>query len=480
MTDIIPNAPVPGQEALPVANESRGQPKGLWVLVVTEAWIAFSLYGMMALLVIYMRDQILQPQHIKHVLGIGPVIAFVHKLYAPVGVTALAGAFMGLFTALIYGLPLLGSWLADRVLGRTRTILLGALFMTLGHGLMSFDASFVIALGLLLLGNACCGCMKAQVGALYDQHDPRRSDAYQIYSLGVQIAVIVSPLLCATLAAKAWHWGFLAAGVGMSIGLACYFAGRRWLPAEAPIPATGRRTTKLTSLERKRVALLVVLAGVFAIGALPNEEIFNGYLLWANQHYQLTLAGYPFPVSALLSLDGLISTLAGLAVLWFWRFYERKYRVVPEIVKIALGSAIVTFGPLSLALGSWLEPALHGVSLWWGIVFHIVNDIGFSMVYAIGMTLFSRVAPASVNTLLVSLFTLHLFVANLVIGKLASLITQMPDTAFWLLHAACALAATLIFLVCAGVFRKLLDPPSSSKAPPAETLPAAPLPADPA
>ncbi|QDH14521.1 MFS transporter [Oecophyllibacter saccharovorans] len=460
MTDVIPNAPFPGQEAFPRPVEFLGQPRGLWVLVITEAWIAFSLYGMLALLVLYLRDYVLQPAHVTHVIGLRPLLAIVHSLYSPVGIAAMAAAFMGLFTALIYGLPILGSWLADRVLGRTRTILLGSALMTLGHFLISFEAWFAIALGLLLVGNGCCGSMKAQVGSLYAPEDPRRADAYQLYSLGVQIAVIISPLLCSALASQNRHWGFMAAGLGMAVGLACYFFGQRWLPQDKAAGAgkagTGNRKNGLSVPERKRIWLLIFLTGVFAIGALPNEEIFDGYLLWGGDHYQKTILGIPFSVSALLSLDGLISTITGVAVLWFWRFYERKRAPVSEIMKITIGSVIIMFGPLALALASWLYPQPHGISLWWGILFHTINDVGFAMVLAIGMALFSRLAPASVNTVLVSLFTLHLFIANLLIGKLASLITTMPPVTFWLVHAGFAFIAALVFLACAYFFRSLL------------------------
>lgn len=432
-------------------------PKGLWVLVLTEAWVAFSLYGMLALLVVYMQDYILRPEHSIHVWGMTCLLTIVQKLYAPLGLPALAASIMGLFMAVVSALPLLGSLLADRYIGRTRTIILGAVLMTLGHGLMSFESSFVIALLCLLIGNGCSGSMKAQVGALYLHDDKRRADAYQLYSLGVQVAVIISPLLCSFLGKIAWHWGFLCAGAGMALGLVCYLAGRKWLPPEM-IKVRHNVKKPLSWIEKKRVILLVILVFVFAVGAIPNEEIFAGYLLWGKEHYQLTFWGYEFPVSTLLSLDGLISSVTALAVLWFWRVYEKRIKIVPEIWKVFWGSLIAAFGPVCLALAQTFYPALHEINLWWGVAFHTINDIGFSMVFAVGMALYSRVAPMAVNTVLVSFFTLHLAISNLLVGKLATLVTKLPGTEFWLLHGMAAFLASLVFLCCAIVYRPLLIP----------------------
>ncbi|WP_215745603.1 peptide MFS transporter [Gluconobacter sp. P1C6_b] len=471
MTEILPASPVveqssAGKQREPEQRELWGHPIGLWVLTLTEGWVGFSLYGMQAILALYLTDHLLQPAHSGAVVGLGPLEAFVSALYAPVGPRAMSAAITGLFLALVYATPLLGGFLADRVLGQTRTILLGAILMTAGHFLMSFDWSFVLALGFLLAGLGMAGGLRAQVGALYELGDRRRSDAYQIYMMGLQIAVIVSPVLCASLAQIEWHWGFLAAGLGMLIGLVVYLVGRRWLPApavavlrsEAPAPDIKHARLALTSQEKKTTWLLLALVPVLAVGAVPNSEIFDGYLLWGREHFQLHLLGYEMPVSDLISLDGFISTLCAVLVLWFWKAYARRRPDLSEISKVTLGTFIGAFGPLMLALGSWISPGPHEVSLLWGLAFHIINDIGFSMSYAIGMALFSRAAPVSLNTILVACFSLHLFLSNLLIGKLATLLGRISDVSFWLLHSGAAFVAAAILGFCAVRFRALLAP----------------------
>lgn len=464
MTEILPASPTVEPFSAAKQRELWGHPVGLWVLTLTEGWVGFSLYGMQAILALYLTDHLLQPAYSGAVVGLGPLEALVSAIYAPVGPRAMSAAITGLFLALIYATPLLGGFLADRVLGQTRTILLGAILMTAGHFLMSFDWSFVLALGFLLAGLGMAGGLRAQVGALYELDDRRRSDAYQIYMMGLQVAVIVSPVLCASLAQIEWHWGFLAAGLGMLIGLVVYLVGRRWLPAPAvlqsaaPAALTKHARPALTSQEKKTALLLLALVPVLAVGAIPNSEIFDGYLLWGREHFQLHLLGYEMPVSDLISLDGFISTLCAVLVLWFWKIYARRRPDLSEISKVALGTFIGAFGPLMLALGSWISPGPHEVSLFWGLAFHIINDIGFSMNYAIGMALFSRAAPVSLNTILVACFSLHLFLSNLLIGKLATLLGRISDVSFWLMHSGTALVAAVILGFCAVRFRDLLAP----------------------
>jgi POT family proton-dependent oligopeptide transporter len=209
-----------------------GHPRGLAWLSFSEFWERFSYYGMQALLVLYMTQQLLLPGHVENVLGFAAFRRLLESVYGPLSPQALGSVIFGLYAGLVYVTPILGGLLADRLLGRTPTIITGASLMAAGHFLMAFDASFLLALLCLLLG---AGCFKAniasQVGDLYAAGDPRRGKAFQIYLLGVQLAVIFSPLVCGTLGeVYGWHLGFGAAGVGMLIGLLIYLGGLRWLP----------------------------------------------------------------------------------------------------------------------------------------------------------------------------------------------------------------------------------------------------------
>src|SRR5689334_17844471 len=123
-----------------------GHPKGLGFLAFTEAWERFSYYGMQTLLVLYMVKYLLLPGHVEGIIGFG----FFQHLYGVTG-QPLASRIFGTYTAFVYLTPIFGGLLADRWLGRRRTIAIGALTMAFGHFLMAFEATFLIALLCLIL-----------------------------------------------------------------------------------------------------------------------------------------------------------------------------------------------------------------------------------------------------------------------------------------------------------------------------------------
>ncbi len=188
-------------DAEPLANrpnELLGHPKGLFVLFGAEMWERFSYYGMRALLVIYLTN------HLK-----------IEK--------ARALDIYATYTGLVYLTPLLGGYLADRVLGQRKAVLIGGVLMALGHFAMAFEPLLNLALGLLILGN---GFFKPNistiVGRLYPPGDPRRDGGYTIFYMGINLGATFAPLVCGRLGQSAsfgWHYGFAAAGVGMVLGL---------------------------------------------------------------------------------------------------------------------------------------------------------------------------------------------------------------------------------------------------------------------
>lgn len=439
-------------------NNLWGHPRGLWVLFWTEGWLSFAQYGMLSILVIYLKDILQHPERAARIVGLPPLLTLDAKLYSPKGLDATAGSLSGLIMAIIFAAPFLGSFLADRGLGRTRSGMIGIVLLTVSFCCMIMEQLFVLALVIFLIGVAFSGSLKAQVGALYELTDRRRSDAYQIYSQSIQIMAIISPLLCSFLGTIAWHWAFFTTSCAMMIGLACYVGGRRYLPEEAGLSRQStEKRIRCTSLEKKRILFLIWLVGLFAVGILPNQEIMDGYLLWGSEHYQLTVMGIVCPVSTFVSLDSVVSMVTGLLVLWFWRWYDGRYGVVCDMTKIIIGSGIATLGPLFLICGEWLHPEPHQLSLWWGLAFHTFNDIGCSMTFAMGMALFSRHAPAQHNTTLVSCFTLHIFLGNLMVGKLAGMLHQIPDSLFWFLHSGGALLSTLGLLASSRMANRLFS-----------------------
>jgi len=440
-----------------------GHPIGLGWLCTAEFWERFSYYGMQSLLVLYMVHSLLLPGHVEHVQGFAAFRRGIEWVYGPLSAQALASAVFGLYAGLVYLTPLAGGLLADRVMGRTWTVVLGASLMIVGHVLMAFDASFLLALLFLVLGVGCYkGNIASQVGDLYVAADPRRGNAFQIFLLMAQLAGILTPLVCGTLGEVfGWHWGFACAAVGMGVGLAAYLLGRQTLP-RPPVQtreAAASPRRQLNGSEWRRVALLVALLHVLAIGMVGNSQSFNVYVVWAERTYDLALFGHAIPVTWLFSFAGVSGAVTIIASVMFWRWWRSRRREPDELTLIILGTGLSTLAPVALALAAFIH-ARTGlrVSLVWAGVFQIVNDIGFANVAPIGQALYSRAAPKGLSALMISVYYIHLFLANMLVGRLGGLLDLMSGVTFWLLHAGLMVLSAAILLVVRATVGKTLSP----------------------
>jgi POT family proton-dependent oligopeptide transporter len=219
----------------PEDDAPQGHPSGLYVLFGAEAWERFSYYGMRALLVLYLVNK----------LGYSRSNAL--EVY-------------GLYTGLVYLTPLLGGYLADKMLGRRKAVLIGGVLMALGQIFLMFPATLTLALGLLIAGN---GFFKpnisTMVGGLYREGDARRDGAFTIFYMGINLGALASPLVCGNLGERVgWAFGFGSAALGMVLGLAQFIWGQ----------------TKLgdTGLPPRRAAEAPTVAGTgpYRSGLLPS------------------------------------------------------------------------------------------------------------------------------------------------------------------------------------------------------------------
>jgi POT family proton-dependent oligopeptide transporter len=449
-----------------------GHPRGLGYIAFAEAWERFSYYGMQTLLVLYMTHRLLLPGHVEHVAGFEPFRHLLETIYrGRLDIQPLASAVFGLYTGLVYVTPIAGGLIADRLLGRTSTVTIGALLMSAGHFLMAFDFSFLLALLCLLAGVGCFkGNLASQVGALYPKGDNRRADAFQIYYLFINGGVIISPLITGTLGEKVgWHWGFGAAGVGMVIGLVIYLAGRKYLPPDSPIVEERERhapKTPMTHREKMAIIALLVLLPVLTIAVMGNQQIFNAYLVWAEAHAQLpVVAGKQMPTTWLITVDSILSVscLAGAVI--FWRLWSKKHPEPTEIGKITIGSFVAVTGFLSLTAGAALAGAAGvKVSFWWLLTFHLLNSIGFANIFPVSLALYARAAPQALSGTIIGIYYLAFFAANNLVGWIGGFLEKMPATNFWLLHAALCGIAGIIFFLAGRLFGHLLAPDDEKKA----------------
>jgi POT family proton-dependent oligopeptide transporter len=423
-----------------------GHPKGLGFLAFTEAWERFSYYGMQSLLVLYMVNELLLPGHVENIAG----FELFRRLYGGLDGQPLASAIFGTYTALVYLTPILGGLLADRVLGRRRTITIGAVTMAAGHFLMAFEASFLLALLCLILGNGCFkGNIASQVGALYAPDDNRRADAFQIFYLAINAGVISAPLIAGTLGEDVgWHYGFGAAGVGMLIGLTIYLSGQRHLPPDT-VPSRGPRAAreKLHRNDMAAVIALILLIPVLAISLLTNQQIFNAYLVWGDQQFDLNFFGRDLPTTWLITLDSITSVAFLAIVALFWRWWGRKHWEPDELGKILIGSVFSAAGGMCLVAAAAFQEPGGKIGLFWPVMFHLINSIAFAHILPVSLALFAKVAPKAINATVIGLYYLTFFIANSTVGWIGGLYETLPTTTFWLLHVATAVGSGFAFLL---------------------------------
>ena len=433
------------------SNDDRaflGHPKGLGYLGFTEGCERFSYYSMQTLLVLYMVNYLLVPGRMENVVGLNWLNAHV---YPGLSGQPLASAIFGTYTALVYLTPIFGGIIADKWLGRDATLIVGGVLMAIGHFLMAVEPGFLLALLALLLGvGAFKGNIATQVGALYGPNDLRRAMAFQIFYIFINVSVIIGPLISGTLGQKVgWHWGFGCAGVVMVLGLIIYLSGRKYLPAE------GRRVDKAQAAPKEKMSrgdwlclvYLLILIPVLAVSLLTNQEIFNAYLVWGDQHFNLNLFGYAFPSTWLITIDAAVSFTMLVAVAAFWKWWGTRHREPDEISKMIIGSVFTILGGLCLFMGALTQAQGGRISMFWPMLFELFNSIGFAHILPISLALFSKIAPKQITSTVIGLYYFSFFIANAVVGYVGGLYSSLPTTTFWLLHVASAVFGLVAFVV---------------------------------
>ena len=461
-----PTTASPHGSASFIATEARvrrfGHPRGLAFLCASEGWERFSYFGMQSLLVLYMTHYLLRPEHIGQAAGFAGVRGAIEAVTGPLSTAALASQVFGLYAGLVYLTPLFGGLVADRWLNRTLVVTIGAVLMSLGHFLMAFPATFLLAIGFLLVGVGCFkGNIASQVGQLYDINDPRRGQAYQIFQLVIAMAVIAAPLISGTLGEKVgWHWGFGAAGVGMLLGLATYLSGRKWLPSAAPKSRAARaQEARLTPKQRRTVIALVALLPVLGATEVGNQQMFNAFLVWGEANFELRLAGFDMPVTWLLSADAAIAVVCMALAILFWQAYARRWKEPDDVVKVAVGAVFMTLAPLLLTAASFAQRATGGkISPGWGLAFEVVNELGFALVAPMALSLYSRAAPPQIQGLMIGVYYTSFFLCNVAVGRLGGLLERMDAATFWLLHAGIVGASAVVLAAVATWGRDVLLP----------------------
>ena len=443
--------------ALPPRSEAQTR-AALAVLCATEMWERFAFYGLRSLLIAYLLQVILPlGGHAAGLAALGRVLAHAG---GPGGQAALASRIYGLYTALIYLLPLLGGFVADRWLPRSLVVALGAATMAASLLAMMQPAWCLPALLLLCLGTGLLkGNISVQVGALFPHDERRRNRAYAIFYLGINVGAFFGPITCGALALRAgWNAGFGAAAAAMLVALAIYVAGRGRLPAQVvesdpPVPAGAAPPRNAW------VGLLVVGLAAVCLSS-SYEQQGNAMVRWLSAADPSRALRFAW----LQSIPSLVVLLGTPPLAMLWARLGRHVEFHVGRAQMLTGAAITVASQLLLACIAALDPGVPPIAAL--VVYLALWEVGDLHFTPAAMGFFSGHTSRSWNArrpgnasggLVMASWFLTIFAGNLFAGFTGAWWGAIAPASFWLL-AAGVTAVSLPLLLLARRGAKGLSP----------------------
>ena len=488
--------------AQPTASQDRGffgHPRGLSTLFFTEMWERFSYYGMRALLLLYMT---------------APLSAGGLGFDAAQG-----GAIYGLYTSMVYMATLPGGWLADRLIGPRRAVLYGGILIAAGHFSMALPllATFYLGLFLIVIGTGLLkGNVSVIVGKLYATGDSRRDAGFSIFYMGINLGAFIAPLVCGYLGQQVnWHFGFGAAGIGMTFGVIQYMLGTRNLGDAGAAPAaatpeeraTWRRQAQLaigtllalvvivggggytgllpisatqvadaagillllvtvgffgwmytsgdwTADERKRLYVIGVLFLAAALFWSVFEQAGSTLNLFADRNTYNHMFGFDFPSSWFQSMNSFFLIFFAPVLAWVWVRMAAAGNEPSAPTKFAFGLIFVGLGFAIL-----IPPAQNTGQLaspMWLTATYFLHTIGELVLSPVGLSAMTVLAPPRIGGLMMGIWFLATSVGNFIGGRVSGLYESFALPTLFGAVAGFAIVAGVILLVLAPAMRTLM------------------------
>ena len=450
-------------------------PKALYTLFATEMWERFSYYGMRALLTLYLTAELANG-------GFGLSREESLTMYA-------------IFTGLVYLTPILGGWVADKFLGKRKTVYIGGLVMAVGQFLLAASAFlahsldpitrlfvFNFGLGVLIIGN---GFFKPNistiVGDFYDDNDPRKDSAFNIFYMGINLGAILGPFIAGALGENVdWGYGYLAAGIGMIIGVLWMKAREASLEDKGLPPNTPENKLVLDGKDWRDIVMYAIglvistFAIVYVWGMLPDSVASiityigfivgvlglgyiiyngtNGSAEWSRMIVILILAFFNIAFWAgfeqaggtmnLFAKENTDRLIFGwdMPATWFQNINPIAILIFAPIFSIMwLKLDAMKFNPrtpIKFAIGLFLGAAAfwimtqasHAadggnlVSPWWLVVVYVVLTLGELMLSPIGLSMITKLAPRKLVSVVMGLWMASFAAGNYLAGMMESIL----------------------------------------------------------
>ncbi|MBT2557650.1 peptide MFS transporter [Hymenobacter sp. ISL-91] len=448
----------------------KSHPPGLYLLFFTEMWERFSYYGMRGLLVLYLTKTAVEG-------GLGIPEASATLIY-------------GYFTGFVYFTPIIGGWLADKYIGQRRAILIGGLTMALGQFFLfmqpelSKEASLfglpwpaLLGLLLLILGN---GFFKPNistiVGKLYQQGDPLRDAAFTIFYMGINLGAFIAPLVCGYLAedlfavksatgeviSYGFRYGFMAAGIGMLTGqLVFNLLSKRYLGDVGLYPEGQSADNKqggvkepLTKEETDRMAVIFIITLFVVFFWAGFEQAGSSLTLYTDKFINREVAGFLIPTSWFQSVNAGFIVLLGAPIAALWVTLGRKGKDLSIPVKMGLGMVLLGVGFLFMVgavmeRGGDVADQSIKASIWWLIATYFFHTVGELCLSPVGLSMVSRLSPPALTSMLMGVWFLAPFVAQIAGGYIAKYVEELGALMVFSLIAGFVIMAGLILILLA-------------------------------
>ncbi|TYR80836.1 peptide MFS transporter [Priestia megaterium] len=474
-----------------------GHPKGLFTLFFTEFWERFSYYGMRALLIVYMFTEVSQG-------GLG-----IDK--------GTAASIVSIYGALVYMSGIIGGWIADRILGTSRTVFWGGVLIMLGHILLALPAGFnglLISMLFIILGT---GLLKPNVssvvGDLYSETDNRRDAAFSIFYMGINLGAFIAPLIVSTLGERYnFHLGFGAAAVGMLIGLIVFSTtkkknlGLAGTQVPNPLkPEERKKTFGIIGLIAAVLIVFLIVGGVSGFLTLTNVIAFISFLaviipiiyfvvmyrspkttdversrliayiplfiacvmFWAIQEQgstilatyaadrtQLTYGNFTIPVGWFQSLNPLFIIILAPVFAALWVKMGDRQPSTPQ--KFSLGLLFAGFSFLIMVIPSLISGSEELVSPMWLVLSFFLVVIGELCLSPVGLSTTTKLAPKAFSAQTMSLWFLASAAAQAINAQIVRFYDGISEIAYFGLLGGISVVLGVILLAMSPKIKQLM------------------------
>jgi POT family proton-dependent oligopeptide transporter len=415
------------------------QPRGVILIASTEFWERFSYYGFIGLAALFMAAD-------PATGGLGMSKAATLKLF-------------GVAVGMMFMAPSLGGWIADRVIGPFRAVVIGCIGLSVANFLLAAAGTgtahtaglafvlFYSGLAAMILG---AGMFKSNVSALLGQlfapGDSRRQDGFMLFYMGINLGACAAPYGAGTLGERAgWSWGFLVAGLGMlaGLGLFLWFSRGLFAPFIRPVPQKESAGIEPSVWHDPGVRLILIMIAFTAIYMI-GQQTYGGVMnLYVRDRVDKTVLGFDIPTTWFLSLNPVIIVLGGPLVSKFWLRHDRTARRLPAISRILTGTGLMTLSYVVMAIVDVMAGKAL-VAPVWIVVFYLIITLAELCVFPIGLAEISRRAPPKLMGVLMGFWVFTMGFGSLGAGWLGGVFADAPA---WMLFGVLAAGGVLSAVV---------------------------------